>query len=74
MSNLRKNLHLAYKEKLVDIILEFTHDVSEDSVVDTLENFEALKKYTVDWVNAHWLPMGDFDKEQAIKEIEGWSE
>lgn len=74
MSNLRKNLHLAYKEKMVEVILSFMDDVSKDEVCEKLINYDDFRKYTINWVNANSLPMGDFDKDQAIKEIEEWSE
>lgn len=70
MSNLRKNLHLAYKKQLSLIIMKCMNDISESS-----KEFEENPILFVEkWVDANCLPMGDFDKEKAIKEIEEWGE
>lgn len=69
MEEFRKKLHLAYKQKLVNILMKYTTDLSDESEIFLKEP----SKYTVDWVNKNCLPIGDFDKEAVIKEIEEWS-
>lgn len=70
MNDFRKKMHIGFKQRLVSIITQFLGDLDEN-----IEEFaKDPEKYIVDWVNANCLPMGDFDKEAAIKEIEGWSE
>lgn len=70
MDDFRKNMHLAFKTRVVEMItkflIDFHEEVEQGSQIDAYE-------YIVNWVNANCLPIGDFDKEKAIKEIEEWS-
>lgn len=68
MEEFRKKLHVEYKNKLVTILMLYITNLSDESEIFLKDP----RQYTVDWVNKHCSPMGDFDKEQAIKEIEEW--
>lgn len=68
MTDFRKKMHIAYKQKLVSILSNYTVDL-----------FESIEQFNVDpelfitqWIDRNCLPMGDFCKEDAIKEIEEW--
>ena len=68
MNDFRKNMHVAYKRKIAEILMKYTKDV-----IDNINEFE--KDHTIfieKWVNRNCLPMGDFSKEDALKEIEEW--
>jgi len=69
MDDFRKKMHVAYKNQLSLIILRCLNDIS-----DSPKEFEENPiLYVERWVDANCLPMGDFDKEKAVKEIEEWS-
>ena len=69
MNDFRKQMHIAYKKKLLDIIFNVL-----DAIGDNGEEFEKNPGLFVQkWLDSNCLPMGDFDKEKAIKEIEEWS-
>lgn len=71
MNDFRKQMHIVYKQKMAEIIDRFLRDAIEDG--DKV--FEpSIWAYIVAWVDKNCLPMGDFDKEKAMKEIEEWSE
>lgn len=68
MNDFRKQMHLAHKKKLCNIIAQFTEYFLED-----IDSFVVNPDHFItDWVNKNCLPMGDFSKEDAIKEINGW--
>ncbi len=68
MSNFRKKMHIAYKKKTYNIITSFLVDASKD-----FEEFEkGAENYIEKWIDSNCLPMGDFSKEDALKEIEEW--
>lgn len=68
MNDFRNKMHVQYKKKLYNIILSFVHDVDPDE-------FEADYKLFIErWIDRNCLPMGDFSKEDAVKEIEAWQE
>ena len=73
MNDFRKNLYLAFKARTVELILSCLDDLSVNEDIDKLENGLQLRKYVTKWVDSNCLPMGDFDKERALKEIEEWS-
>jgi hypothetical protein len=66
MSNFRKKMHVEYKKKLYDIIVSFVQEIDEDEFVTDYKSF--IER----WIDRKCLPMGDFSKEDAIKEVEGW--
>lgn len=70
MSDFRKNLHLAYKKKMCNILFQFTADLLHNMQEFSKEPEEWVKN----WVNKNFLPMGDFSREDAVKEIDAWQE
>ena len=71
MNDFRKNMHIAYEKKLFEVIYRYMCELGETE--------EDLQKYTHDpkshlenWIDRNCLPMGDFSKEDAIKEIDAW--
>jgi hypothetical protein len=68
MSDFRKQMHVAYKKKMLDILGQYT--------LSLLSNYEQFSKdpeeWAKKWINANCLPMGDFSKKDALKEINGW--
>lgn len=69
MSDFRKQMHLAYKKKLAGIILQFLGDLEKKTDEFSIDPII----YVAKWVDSNCLPMGDFNKEEIIKEIEEWS-
>jgi len=70
MNEFRKNMHVAYKKKLSGIILMFVKSVDDDIAGFAKDPISFVEK----WVDGNCLPMGDFSKEDAIKEMEAWQE
>lgn len=69
MNDFRKEMHVAYKKNLANIIWRFLFSIQEND-----KEFEKDPRPFIEkWINSNCLPMGDFSKEDAIKEIEGWS-
>ena len=66
-SDFRKNMHIAYKLKVVEIIQRFIFDLNN------IEDHELRNEFILKWVDRNCLAMGDFDKERAMQEIEEWS-
>lgn len=63
----RKKMHVAYKKKLADIIWMFICSLEDEDGFD-----QDPKGFVERWVDSVCLPMGDFSKEDAIKQIEEW--
>lgn len=71
MSDFRKNMYLSFKQKTADIIYQFFCHAGDDGDAA----FEPTPiEYIAKWVDKNCLPMGDFDKERAMKKLEEWSE
>lgn len=69
MSDFRKQMHVAYKLKLAEIIDRFLSDCAEDGE----KAFEpSTDEYISKWIDRNCLPMGDFSMQDAIKEMEEW--
>lgn len=62
MDEFRKNLHVAYKQILMEMIILFLEDLGSDENVKNLNEPEDLRQFITNWVNQNCLPMGDFDK------------
>lgn len=71
MSDFRKDMHIAYKKKLASIIFKYINELGETDM-DFNEYISYPKLHIEKWVDASCLPMGDFSKEDALKEIEEW--
>ncbi len=69
MSDFRKNMHVQFKKQLSGIMLSYS--------IEMIENIEEFAKepeqFIADWINRNCLPMGDFNEEDAIKEIKEWN-
>jgi hypothetical protein len=70
MDDFRKKMHVAYKKKIAQIICDFLDDLNDAT---KQENLPLNYAYIIEWVNTNCLPMGDFDKEKAMKEIQEWN-
>lgn len=68
MNEFRKNLHVAYKKNIGNIIAKFLFDLA----IDEKGFQEDPKLFIENWIDRNCLPMGDFSKEDAIREIEAW--
>lgn len=70
MNDFRKNMHLEYKKRLAIIIMKFLSSLDSNEI---LKEFEEDPENIINrWIDRNCLPMGDFSKEDAIKEIEEW--
>ncbi len=71
MNEFRKNMHILFKKNIYKIINKYINEL-----VETEENFQKYisdpKSHLENWIDRNCLPMGDFSKEDAIKEIEEW--
>lgn len=61
-------MHVTYKKKMCDILSQYTIDLRDD--VD--EFSKDPKEWIKSWVDKNCLPMGDFSREDAVKEIDAW--
>lgn len=73
MSDFRKQIHVAYKKKLCEIVLRYIGELAENEN-EWKEYLMNPKLHIERWIDRHCLPMGDFSKEDAIKEMETWQE
>jgi len=69
MGDFRKQMHIAYKKNLLDILGQYTLAL----FLDFEEYSKDPKQWTIKWIDSNCLPMGDFSKEDAIKEMNTWS-
>jgi hypothetical protein len=70
MKDFRKQMHIAYKKTLFDIIHRYLSELGESEE----EYVSDPELHLMNWINRNCLPMGDFSKEDAIKEIDAWKE
>lgn len=68
MNDFRKQIHVQYKKQLANIILQFLGSLDEG--IDEFSNGPEV--FVEKWVDSNCLPMGDFSKEDAFKEMEEW--
>lgn len=68
MTDFRKQMHITYKKKLASILSQYTVYLFENLIQFNIDP----ELFIASWVDSNCLPMGDFDKEKAIKEIEEW--
>jgi len=71
MNDFRKQMHIQYKKTLCNIISRYISELGESNQ-DLNEYISSPKLHLEKWIDRNCLPMGDFSKEEAIKEIEGW--
>lgn len=70
MQDLRKQLHEAFKERLSQILIQYSLDL-----FDNIHEFtESPSEFCQKWVESNCQPMGEFSREEAIKEIDAWQE
>ena len=68
MSDFRKNMHIQYKKTLCNIIVKFLSSLGENMEVFSIDP----EAFIATWVDSNCLPMGDFSKEEAMKELDAW--
>lgn len=68
MNNLRKQMHVKYKETIFNMIIQFIIESNNNSAL-----FRAAPEMFIkNWIDRNCLPIGDFSKEDVIKEMEAW--
>lgn len=73
MNDFRKQMHVQYKKTLCNIISRYIHEIGK-TTEDFIEYSANPDFHLEQWIDRNCLPMGDFSKEDAIKEIEEWTE
>lgn len=72
MNDFRKKMHVAYKKRLANIIMQFMASLYDEKKLEEFQ--EDPENIVAKWLDSNMLPMGDFSKEDAIKEMEEWQQ